>query len=152
MKCPYCAANDDRVVDSRENRGGLAIRRRRECSNCGRRFTTYERIEDIPYMVVKRDGSRAEFDRTKLLAGLRKACEKRPVAALELEQIVDEVEARLSESEERELPTTEIGMHLMNRLKELDQVAYVRFASVYREFEDIEAFMDEVRNLVKQRS
>ncbi len=152
MKCPYCSANDDRVVDSRENRDGLAIRRRRECLACGRRFTSYERLEDIPYMVVKRDGSRAEFDRGKLMTGLRKACEKRPVATRDLEEIVNDVELRLSESEDREISTTEIGAVLMKGLKELDQVAYVRFASVYRQFEDIEAFMDEVRNLVTQRS
>ncbi|MDH3404845.1 MAG: transcriptional regulator NrdR [Acidobacteriota bacterium] len=152
MVCPYCSANDDRVVDSRENRDGLSIRRRRECLSCGRRFTSYERIEDIPHMVVKRDGSRAEFDRAKLLGGLLKACEKRPVPPKALEAIVDEVERQLSESEEREISTQQIGSHVMSRLKELDQVAYVRFASVYRQFEDIEAFMDEVRNLVKHRS
>ncbi len=152
MKCPYCSANDDRVVDSRENRDGLAIRRRRECLSCQRRFTSYERLEDIPYMVVKRDGSRAEFDRSKLLAGLRKACEKRPVSPRDLETMVDEVERRLSESEDREISTTDIGAFVMSGLKDLDQVAYVRFASVYRQFEDIEAFMDEVRNLVTQRS
>jgi transcriptional repressor NrdR len=151
MKCPYCSENDDRVVDSRENRDGLAIRRRRECLQCGRRFTSYERIEDIPHMVVKRDGSRAEFDRAKLLGGLRKACEKRPVPARALEDMADEVERQLSESEEREISTQEIGAYVMAQLKDLDQVAYVRFASVYRQFEDIEAFMDEVRNLVKHR-
>lgn len=152
MKCPYCSQNEDRVVDSRENRDGLAIRRRRECLNCERRFTSYERIEDIPQMVVKRDGSRIEFDRSKLLSGLRKACEKRPVPAMALDEMADEVERRLSESEEREISTQEIGAYLMTQLKELDQVAYVRFASVYRQFEDIEAFMDEVRNLVTHRS
>jgi transcriptional repressor NrdR len=151
MKCPYCSENDDRVVDSRENRDGLAIRRRRECLHCGRRFTSYERIEDIPHMVVKRDGSRSEFDRAKLLGGLRKACEKRPVPVRALEDMADEVERQLSESEEREISTQEIGAYVMAQLKELDQVAYVRFASVYRQFEDIEAFMDEVRNLVKHR-
>jgi transcriptional repressor NrdR len=151
MKCPYCSENDDRVVDSRENRDGLAIRRRRECLQCGRRFTSYERIEDIPHMVVKRDGSRAEFDRARLLGGLRKACEKRPVPARALEDMADEVERQLSESEEREISTQEIGAFVMAQLKDLDQVAYVRFASVYRQFEDIEAFMDEVRNLVKHR-
>jgi transcriptional repressor NrdR len=138
-------------VDSRENRDGLAIRRRRECLQCGRRFTSYERIEDIPHMVVKRDGSRAEFDRARLLGGLRKACEKRPVPARALEDMADEVERQLSESEEREISTQEIGAFVMAQLKDLDQVAYVRFASVYRQFEDIEAFMDEVRNLVKHR-
>jgi len=152
MKCPYCSENDDRVVDSRENRDGLAIRRRRECLACERRFTSYERIEDIPYMVVKSDGTRAEFDRAKLLAGLRKACEKRPVPPMALEDIAGEVERQLSESEQREISTQEIGAFVMSQLKDLDQVAYVRFASVYRQFEDIDAFMDEVRNLVKHRS
>ncbi|MCZ6726408.1 MAG: transcriptional regulator NrdR [Acidobacteria bacterium] len=151
MKCPYCSDNDDRVVDSRENRDGLAIRRRRECLSCGRRFTSYERIEDIPHMVIKGDGSRVKFDRTKLLDGLRKACEKRPVPAMALEQIADDVERQLSESEEREISTQHIGAYVMAQLRELDQVAYVRFASVYRRFEDIEAFMDEVRNLVEHR-
>jgi transcriptional repressor NrdR len=152
MKCPYCSANDDRVVDSRENRDGLAIRRRRECLACGRRFTSYERIDDVPHRVVKRDGTRVEFDRAKLLNGLRKACEKRPVPAIALDQMADEVERRMIESEEREISTQQIGAYVMAQLKELDQVAYVRFASVYRQFEDIEAFMDEVRNLVKHRS
>src|SRR5882724_8762361 len=127
MKCPFCSANRDRVVDSRESRDGDTIRRRRECLSCGRRFTSYEQIEDIPYMVVKQDGSREEFSRKKLLGGLLKACEKRPVALKKLEGIVEQTE---------------------NLLRELDQVAYVRFASVYRRFEDIDAFMDVLKTLI----
>ncbi|MDX1643129.1 MAG: transcriptional regulator NrdR [Thermoanaerobaculia bacterium] len=151
MKCPYCGDTDDRVVDSRESRGATTIRRRRECTACGRRYTTYEEVEDIRFLVVKRDGSRQEFDRRKLLEGLRKACEKRPVSAKALDDIVEQVEAKLHESEDREISTREIGETIMSQLSELDQVAYVRFASVYRKFEDIDAFMDELRHLLKQR-
>ena len=152
MKCPYCGKNRDRVVDSRESRDGATIRRRRECLECGRRFTSYEQIEDIPYMVIKSDGSRQEFNRKKLLAGLLKACEKRPISTTQLEGIVDAAEAFLHETEEREISTGEIGEFVMGKLKELDQVAYVRFASVYRRFEDVGAFMDEVRALVEGRT
>lgn len=151
MKCPYCAENRDRVVDSRESKDGATIRRRRECLGCGRRFTSYEGIEDIPYMVVKGDGRREEFSRRKLLTGLRKACEKRPVPAKKLEDIVDGVEQQLHDREEREISTREIGAFVMERLRELDQVAYVRFASVYRKFEDLDAFMDELKSLLRQR-
>jgi transcriptional repressor NrdR len=152
MKCPFCAAFKDRVVDSRESRDGHTVRRRRECLSCGRRFTTYEQIEDIPYMVVKKDGSRQDFDRRKLLVGLHKACEKRPVAARDLQNIVDTVEHKLHEQEDREIPTEEIGNLVMARLKQLDQIAYVRFASVYRKFEDLDAFMEELNKLVRQRT
>jgi transcriptional repressor NrdR len=152
MKCPYCGENDDRVVDSREIREGSTVRRRRECLRCGRRFTSYEQIEDIPYMVVKTDGTREEFDRRKLLIGLRKACEKRPVPAKRLEDIVNGVENMLHDSEEREITTRDIGAYVMDQLRELDQVAYVRFASVYRKFEDIGAFMEELKSLLRQRS
>jgi transcriptional repressor NrdR len=152
MKCPYCGETDDRVVDSRESRGATTIRRRRECSHCGRRFTTYEEVEDIQYLVVKGDGSREEFDRRKVLEGLRKACEKRPVAALELEAIVERIENQLQESEDREIGTGQIGETIMLALRDLDQVSYVRFASVYRKFEDIGAFMDELKHLLKRRS
>jgi transcriptional repressor NrdR len=147
VRCPFCAANRDRVVDSRESRGGATIRRRRECLACGRRFTSYEQIEDIPYRVVKRDGSRDEFSRKKLLGGLYRACEKRPVPLRRLEEIAEEVEAALHEREDRELSTEEIGALVMDRLKELDQVAYVRFASVYRRFEDVDAFLDVLKGL-----
>ena len=148
MRCPYCGAGDDRVVDSRESRDGATIRRRRECLSCGRRFTSYEQIEDIPYMVVKHDGTREEFSRKKLLGGLLKACEKRPVALKKLEGIVEQTENMLHEREDREISTQEIGGFIMERLRELDQVAYVRFASVYRRFEDIDAFMDVVKSLL----
>lgn len=151
MRCPFCTENKDRVVDSRENRNGMTIRRRRECLECGRRFTSYERIEEIPYMVIKRDGSRVEFDRAKLLTGLHKACEKRPVPAKRLEEIVDVVEQQLQEGEDHEITTQEIGQFVMGELRELDQVSYVRFASVYRKFEDIDAFMTELKNLLDQR-
>jgi len=151
MRCPFCNENSDRVVDSRESREGHTIRRRRECLDCGRRYTSYERIEDIPFMVVKRDGSRTEFDRKKLLVGLYKACEKRPVPAKSLDRIVDEVEQQVHEKEDREITTQEIGQLIMNRLKNLDQVAYVRFASVYRRFEDIDAFMTELKDLLDQK-
>ena len=151
MRCPFCTENNDRVVDSRENRNGMTIRRRRECLECGRRFTSYERIEEIPYMVIKRDGSRVEFDRAKLLTGLLKACEKRPVPAKRLEEIVDRVEQQLQDREDHEITTQEIGHFVMGELRELDQVSYVRFASVYRKFEDIDAFMTELKNLLDQR-
>ena len=152
MKCPFCGQTNDRVVDSRETQNGLTVRRRRECLSCGRRFTSYERIEDIPYMVIKRDGTRVEFDRKKLLVGLNKACEKRPVPAKSLDEIVDAVEQQLHEREDREMTTTEIGSLVMTRLRQLDQVAYVRFASVYRKFEDIDEFMSELKNLLRHRS
>lgn len=150
MKCPFCGELKDRVVDSRESRDGLAVRRRRECLSCSRRFTSYEQIEDIPYMVVKNDGSREDFDRKKLLAGLHRACQKRPVAVTELQRIVDKVEQKLHEQEDREISTREIGTEIMRRLKKLDQVAYVRFASVYRKFEDVDAFMEELQKLVNR--
>lgn len=152
MRCPYCGESNDRVVDSRESRRGSTIRRRRECLECNRRFTSYEQIEDIPYMVVKSDGTRESFDRAKVLAGLQKACEKRPVAARDLDEIADEVENRLHDGTDREIPAGEIGTLLMERLQELDQVAYVRFASVYRQFEDVEAFMEELKKLVGRRA
>ena len=147
MRCPFCSENHDRVVDSRESRDGATIRRRRECLDCGRRFTSYEQIEDIPYLVIKSDGSRQEFDRNKLLGGLLKACQKRPVPLRKLEEIVDATDNRLHEREDREISTQEIGAFVMERLRELDQVAYVRFASVYRRFEDIGAFMEELKTL-----
>jgi transcriptional repressor NrdR len=149
MRCPFCSENRDRVVDSRESRDGATIRRRRECLNCGRRFTSYEQIEGIPYMVVKHDGTREEFSRKKLLGGLLKACEKRPVPLKRLEAIVDEAESTLNDREDREISTQEIGAFVMERLRELDQVAYVRFASVYRRFEDIDAFRDVVTSLLQ---
>jgi transcriptional repressor NrdR len=149
MRCPFCSANRDRVVDSRESRDGETIRRRRECLECGRRFTSYEQIEGIPYMVVKHDGTREEFSRKKLLAGLLKACEKRPVPTRKLEAVADQAESMLHDREDREISTQEIGAFVMERLRELDQVAYVRFASVYRRFEDIDAFMDVLKTLIR---
>ncbi len=151
MTCPFCGHLQDKVVDSRESKEGDAIRRRRECLSCGRRFTTYERIDEIPYMVVKKDGRREKFDRQKVLAGLLKACEKRPVAMGKLAEIVDEVEGRLLESADRELSTTEVGELLMERLRALDKIAYVRFASVYRDFQDEEAFFHELKTLMRQK-
>jgi transcriptional repressor NrdR len=151
MKCPYCESSDDRVVDSRESREGEVIRRRRECLKCGRRFTSYETIEEIPYMVVKNDGRREAFDRRKLYVGLAKACEKRPVAPSRLDTIADEVENRLHDREEREMTTQEIGGLVMERLRELDKVAFVRFASVYRRFEDVDEFLIELRDLIGRK-
>lgn len=154
MRCPYCDETNDRVVDSRESKDGLTIRRRRECLDCGRRFTSYEQIEDIPYMVVKSDGSREEFDRRKLLSGLRKACEKRAVSARQLDAVVEAIESELHEREDREMRTEDIGERVMQALRELDQVAYVRFASVYRRFDDIDAFvqeLDELKALLRRR-
>lgn len=142
MRCPFCSENRDRVVDSRESRDGATIRRRRECVSCGRRFTSYEQIEDIPYMVIKHDGSREEWSRKKLLGGLLKACEKRPVPLKRLEAIIDQAEGKLHDREDREISTREIGAFVMEQLRDLDPVAYVRFASVYRRFEDVGAFMD----------
>lgn len=152
VKCPFCAHLDDKVVDSREGRDGDLIRRRRECLKCERRFTTYERIDEIPYMVIKKDGRRERFERQKILQGLLKACEKRPVATPKLEAIVDEIEGVVQEATERELTTTEIGEMIMRGLKKLDKVAYVRFASVYMDFKDVQEFMSELKNLLKDRA
>ncbi len=151
MNCPFCGYKQDRVVDSRESREGDAIRRRRQCLKCERRFTTYERTDEVPYMVVKKDGRREKFDRQKVLAGLLKACEKRPVPMAKLAEIVDVVEAKLAESTEREVSTTEVGEMLMDRLRALDKIAYVRFASVYRDFQDVEAFLNELKHLIRQK-
>ena len=151
MKCPFCGNIEDRVVDSRESKVGDAIRRRRHCEHCGHRFTTYERIDEIPHMVVKRDGRREKFDRHKILTGLLKACERRPVAPAKLEEIVNEAEAYVAEAQDRERPTTGVGELVMNRLKKLDKVAYVRFASVYLDFKDVREFMDELKDLLKAR-
>ena len=151
MRCPFCGYLQDKVVDSREAKVGDTIRRRRECVKCSRRFTTYERIDEIPYMVVKKDGRRERFDRQKLLAGLLKACEKRPVSPMKLEQIVDEAETFVAESGDRERPSTELGGMVMSRLRKLDKVAYVRFASVYLDFKDVREFMDELKDLLKAK-
>ncbi len=152
MKCPFCGHVDDKVVDSREGKTGDLIRRRRECLKCERRFTTYERVDEIPFMVVKKDGRRERFDRHKLLQGLLKACEKRPVATPKLEALVEDAERFILESANRERTTTELGALLMGRLKKLDKVAYVRFASVYLDFKDVKEFMSELKGLLKDRA
>lgn len=151
MNCPFCGHKQDKVIDSRESKEGDVIRRRRQCLGCDRRFTTYERSDEIPYMVVKKDGRREKFDRQKVLNGLLKACEKRPVAMGKLAEVVDAVEARLADNSDREIATTEIGEMLMEHLKNLDKIAYVRFALVYRDFQDVEAFLNELKNLVLQK-
>jgi transcriptional repressor NrdR len=149
MICPFCGESENRVVDSREVREGAEIRRRRECTRCGRRFTTYERVDELPATVVKRDGRRESFDREKLLTGLLKACEKRPVPRRELVAIVDAVESVIAAREVREMTSEEIGLTVVDQLRWLDQVAYIRFASVYKRFEDIEQFMEELRGLLR---
>jgi transcriptional repressor NrdR len=151
MKCPYCAHLGDKVVDSRESKEGEVIRRRRECLNCARRFTSYERIDEIPYMVIKKDGTRERFERQKLIAGLLKACEKRPVSIGAVEGVADRVELMLQDRPEKEIPTAEIGAFVMQELKRLDKVAYVRFASVYRHFRDIGEFMNELKDLLNPK-
>jgi transcriptional repressor NrdR len=148
MKCPYCGHRKDKVVDSRESRDGEMIRRRRECLECGRRITTYEQIEAVPIMVVKKDGRRERFDRPKLLGGLMRACEKRPISMQSLEQICDQVEGMAQDAGTREIDSQAIGELVMERLRDLDEVAYVRFASVYRQFRDINAFMEELKGLL----
>ena len=152
MKCPYCGYCESKVIDSRPTDEGERIRRRRECLNCTKRFTTYEVIETVPVVVVKKDKSREAFDRNKLLNGLLRACEKRPVPLETLERIVDEIETLLQNSLDREVPSTLIGTYAMDKLKMVDEVAYVRFASVYREFKDINTFMDELNKIKAERN
>ncbi len=151
MKCPYCGTMGDKVVDSRESKEGDVIRRRRQCLGCGKRFTSRERIEDIEYRVVKKDGNREAFQRQKMIAGLLTASEKRPVSIQQLESIADRIESELQERHEREMTTEEIGARLMQELKQLDQIAYVRFASVYRQFRDVGQFKREVDELQKSK-
>ena len=151
MKCPFCGDQESKVVDSRHSEDGLSIRRRRECMGCQRRFTTYEIMERLPLVVVKRDGSRQTFDKTKLLNGMIRACEKRPVPYDTLEKIADEIEQELQNSLERETSTERIGELVMERLKNVDEVAYVRFASVYRQFKDIHTFMAELTKLLEEK-
>ena len=148
MKCPFCEASDTRVIDSRPTEEGHAIRRRRECDRCKKRFTTYEKVEDMFLMVIKKDGSREVFDRNKVLSGMIKACEKRPVAIADLEAIVDDIERGLNNMMEKEVESTFIGELIMERLKDLDEVAYVRFASVYRQFTDVNTFVAEIEKLL----
>jgi transcriptional repressor NrdR len=151
MLCPFCGNLEDKVVDSRESKEGESIRRRRECLNCGRRFTSYERIDEIPYMVVKKDGRREAYDRNKILGGLRRATEKRPISVNQLESIADQMEKVVQDSGDREVYTSDIGKIIMRGRKALDKVAYVRFASVYLEFEDVSEFMTELKDLVQAR-
>jgi transcriptional repressor NrdR len=153
VKCPFCGELGDKVVDSRESREGDVVRRRRQCLNqtCRKRFTSYERIDEIPYMVVKKDGTRERFERQKLIAGLLKACEKRPVSAAAIEDVADRVEIMLQERPEKEIGTAEVGAFVMQELKRLDKVAYVRFASVYRHFRDIGEFMNELKDLLNTK-
>ena len=151
MKCPFCDELEDKVVDSRMAKEGEVIRRRRECLGCKRRYTTYERVDEILPVVVKKDGRRESFDRTKILAGLKKACEKRPISTVTIEAVTDRIEKRVQEMGETEIESRIVGEELMKELHQMDQVAYVRFASVYREFKDIDQFMDELRTLAQQR-
>jgi len=150
MKCPFCGFAEDKVIDSRPTDEGSAIRRRRECLKCLKRFTTYEKVESLPLMVIKKDKTREPFAREKLLNGMLRACEKRPVSIDDLEKVVDEIEAQIYNSLQREVTTHDIGEMVMAKLKNLDEVAYVRFASVYRQFRDINTFMDELRKLLKE--
>ena len=148
MKCPFCSYSESKVIDSRPADEGTSIRRRRECLSCGKRFTTYETVETLPMVVVKKDGSRQSFDKSKVLGGMIRACEKRPVPLAELERIADEIEQDLQNSMDREISTEVIGERVMERLRDVDQVAYVRFASVYRQFKDIDTFMTELNKLL----
>ena len=151
MKCPYCGYSESKVIDSRPADENSSIRRRRECLSCGKRFTTYETVESLPMVVVKKDGSRQSFDRRKVLGGMIRACEKRPVPLAELEKIAEEIEQDLQNSMEREIRTEAIGEKVMERLRKVDQVAYVRFASVYRQFKDINTFLDELNKLLEDK-
>lgn len=150
MKCPYCGDQDSKVIDSRHSEDGASIRRRRECLACQKRFTTYETVESLPIIVVKKDGSRQSFDRTKILNGMVRACEKRPVSMAEMEAAVTDIEQVMQNSLEREISSSEIGELVMERLKPLDEVAYVRFASVYRQFKDINSFMQELNKILEE--
>ena len=151
MKCPFCGYGESKVIDSRPADEGASIRRRRECLSCSKRFTTYETVESLPMVVVKKDGSRQSFDRQKVLGGMIRACEKRPVPLAELEKIAEEIEQDLQNSMEREVSTEDIGEKVMDRLRTVDQVAYVRFASVYRQFKDIDTFMTELNKLLAEK-
>jgi len=148
MRCPFCKKENDKVIDSRSSNEGTAIRRRRECEDCSKRYTTYERIEEIPLYLIKKDFSREQYDRNKVLAGIRKACEKRPVSLEDMEKIADDLEKMFHEKYEKEVPSNVVGEFVMQQLSSLDQVAYVRFASVYREFQDVSHFMRELKVLL----
>lgn len=152
MKCPYCSSDNTRVIDSRPADDNYSIRRRRLCDDCGKRFTTYEKVETIPLIVIKKDNNREQYDRAKIEAGILRACHKRPVSADRISQLVDTLEVDIFNREEKEVSSSEIGEIVMNRLQELDPVAYVRFASVYREFKDVNTFMDEIKKLLDQQA
>jgi len=149
MKCPYCGKDNTKVIDSRPADDGASIRRRRECDSCGKRFTTYEKVETIPVIVIKKDNNRETYDRSKIEGGVIRACHKRPISAVQIEALVDEIEASIFNKEEREISASEIGEMVMEKLKKLDSVAYVRFASVYREFKDVNTFMDELKKILE---
>ena len=149
MKCPYCYVPESKVIDTRSSDNGMSIKRRRECVSCGRKFTTYERVEEIPIRVIKKDGSRQSFEKSKLLNGITRACEKRPVTAEQIEELVNNIEAQVYNKVNKEITTLEIGELVMDGLKNLDDVAYVRFASVYRQFKDVNTFIDELQKLIK---
>jgi transcriptional repressor NrdR len=151
MRCPFCQEPENKVIDSRESHEGSVIRRRRECLQCKRRFTTYERVEELTPLIVKKDGRREAFDREKILAGLKKACEKRPVSVDQLEGVITEIEQRLQENGDKEVQSSTVGEEVMHRLQRLDEVAYVRFASVYRSFRDIAEFMSELKELINEQ-
>ncbi len=148
MKCPYCNKENTRVIDSRPAEDGLSIRRRRECDECGKRFTTYEKIETIPLVVIKKDNTREPYDREKITSGVFRSCHKRPISVAQINELVDEVETAIYNREDKEIPSTVIGEMVMDKLRDLDAVAYVRFASVYREFKDVKTFMDELRSVL----
>lgn len=150
MKCPYCSEADTKVIDSRPADDNSSIRRRRQCERCGKRFTTYEKLETMPFMVIKKDDSRELYDRAKVQAGIVQSCHKRPVSSQQINEVIDEIENRIFALEEKEVPTSVIGELVMDKLKTLDEVAYVRFASVYREFKDVETFMEEIGKLLKK--
>jgi len=149
MRCPFCHHKDSKVLDSRATEEGASIRRRRECTKCSRRFTTYERLDQVPFMIVKKDGRREAFSRDKILNGVLKACEKRPISPDQIEKMIDDIEKDVRNTREREITSNEVGEIVMERLKELDEVAYVRFASVYRQFKDINSFMSELQQLLE---
>ncbi|MDY5955935.1 MAG: transcriptional regulator NrdR [Frisingicoccus sp.] len=148
MKCPFCGETDSKVIDSRPAEDGSSIRRRRQCNGCKKRFTTYEKVETIPLIVIKKDNNREPYDRQKIVSGILRSCHKRPISADQINRLVDEIETEIFNREEREIPAQEIGEIVMNRLKDLDAVAYVRFASVYREFKDVNTFMDEIKKIL----
>jgi len=151
MKCPFCGNDEDKVIDSRPADEGLAIRRRRECMSCNERFTTYEKVENLPLVVIKKDGTRQPFDRDKIISGIMKACEKRPVSTEQVESIVNSIESQTQNSLKREISSNELGKMVMDKLKGIDEVAYVRFASVYRQFKDVNSFFDELSDIIKKR-